>query len=198
MKTLLLTGFEPFLQFKENPTGTVVKSFDGETIGDYKIVGRVYPVVFDQINDLIARDIEAVQPDVIINLGLAGGRHTVHIERIAINCIDGRTDNAGVNPDGEKIDESGPDGLFSTLPIKRLEKALKTNNIPASISNTAGTYLCNNLMYTTLNILRQKNLDTPAGFIHVPAHHEIGTELGVPSWSQDDINKAVGIVLGNI
>ncbi|MFC3418641.1 pyroglutamyl-peptidase I [Salinicoccus hispanicus] len=198
MKTLLLTGFEPFLQFKENPTGTVVKAFDGEIIGDYKIVGRVYPVVFDRINDLIAGDIEAVQPDAVVNLGLAGGRHTVHIERIAINCIDGRTDNAGFNPDGEKIDGSGPDGLFSTLPIKRLEKALKTNNIPADISNTAGTYLCNNLMYTTLNILRQKNLDIPAGFIHVPAHHEIGVEIGVPSWSQDDINKAVGIILGNI
>ncbi|TVT27708.1 pyroglutamyl-peptidase I [Salinicoccus cyprini] len=198
MKTLLLTGFEPFLQFNENPTGTVVKKFDGDVIGDYKIVGRVYPVVFDQINGLIADDIEEVKPDAVVNLGLAGGRHTVHIERIAINCIDGRTDNAGFNPNGEKIDEAGPDGLFSTLPIKRLEKALKTNNVPADISNTAGTYLCNNLMYTTLNILRQKDIDIPAGFIHVPAHHEIGAELGVPSWSQDDINKAVGIILGNI
>lgn len=198
MKTLLLTGFEPFLQFKENPTATAVKIFDGETIGDYRIVGRVYPVAFDKINDLITRDLDVFEPDVVVNLGLAGGRHTIDIERIAINCVDGRTDNEGFTPDGEKIDESGPDGLFSTLPIKRLEKALKANHIPARISNSAGTYLCNNLMYTTLNHTRQKEKSIPAGFIHVPAHHEIGTELNVSSWSQDDINKAVGIILGNI
>ncbi|WP_031546536.1 pyroglutamyl-peptidase I [Salinicoccus luteus] len=198
MKTLLLTGFEPFLQFKENPTATAVKVFDGETIGDYRVVGRVYPVAFDKINDLITRDLDVFEPDVVVNLGLAGGRHTVDIERIAINCVDGRTDNEGFTPDGEKIDEAGPDGLFSTLPVKRLEKALKANHIPARISNSAGTYLCNNLMYTTLNHTRQKGQSIPAGFIHVPAHHEIGTELNVSSWSQDDINKAVGIILGNI
>lgn len=198
MKVLLLTGFEPFLQFRENPTAAAVKMFDGEVIGDYRVTGRVYPVAFDQINELITSDIDALKPDVVVNLGLAGGRHTIDIERIAINCIDGRTDNEGFTPDGEKIDASGLDGLFSTLPIKRLEKALKANHVPARISNSAGTYLCNNLMYTSLNHIRQSGKSTPAGFIHVPAHHEIGTELNVSSWSQDDINKAVGIILGNI
>lgn len=198
MKKLLLTGFEPFLKFRSNPTEAAVRELDGLEIGEYSVTGKVYPVVFDSIDELITGDIEAEQPDAVVCLGLSGGRHTIHIERIAINCIDGRPDNDGFNPDGEKIDGAGPDGLFSTLPVKKLEAVLKEKEVPASISNTAGTYLCNNVMYSALNHLRVKGLDTPAGFIHVPAHHEIGTELDIPSWSQEDITHAVRTIIENL
>lgn len=198
MKKLLLTGFEPFLKFRSNPTEAAVRELDGLEIGEYSVTGKVYPVVFDKIDELITRDIEMEQPDTVVCLGLAGGRHTIHIERIAINCIDGRTDNDGFNPDGEKIDEAGPDGIFSTLPVKKLEAALKETEIPSDISNTAGTYLCNNVMYTALNHIQKNGLDIPAGFIHVPAHHEIGTELDIPSWSQEDITHAVRTIVENL
>lgn len=191
MKKLLLTGFEPFLKFKSNPTESVVKELHGEEIGEFLVTGKVYPVVFDQISGLIENDIKEEQPDAVICLGLAGSRHNIHIERIAINCIDGRADNNDFNPNGEKIDDAGPDGLFSTLPVKEYEAVLKGAEIPAEISNTAGTYLCNNVMYSALNYIQSAGLDVRAGFVHVPAHHEIGTELNVPSWSQADITNAI-------
>lgn len=198
MKKLLLTGFEPFLNFRSNPTEAAVRELGGLEIGEYAVTGKVYPVVFDKIDELITNDIKEEQPDAVICLGLAGGRHTIHIERIAINCIDGRPDNDGFNPDGEKIDETGPDGLFSTLPVKKLEAVLKEKEIPAKISNTAGTYLCNNVMYSALNHIRKNDMDIRAGFIHVPAHHEIGTELDIPSWSQEDITRAVRTIIEKI
>lgn len=198
MKKILLTGFEPFLKFRSNPTEAAVKELNGQEIGEYIVTGKVYPVVFDKITQLITADIKEVKPDAVICLGLAGGRHTIDIERIAINCIDGRVDNDGFNPNGEKIDEAGPDGLFSTLPVKDIEAVLKENEMPARISNTAGTYLCNNVMYSALNHIRVNNLDIPAGFIHVPAHHEIGTEMDIPSWSQADITSAVRMIIEKI
>lgn len=198
MKKVLLTGFEPFLKFKSNPTEAAVNELHGQEIGEYSVSGKVYPVVFDEINERIINDIKEEQPDAVVCLGLAGGRHTIDIERIAINCIDGRPDNDGNMPDGEKIDESGPDGLFSSLPIKDLEAALKKSEIPARISNTAGTYLCNNVMYSALNYIRENELDIRAGFIHVPAHHEIGTEMNIPSWSQEDITRGVRTIIGEI
>ena len=191
MKKLLLTGFEPFLKFKSNPTEAVVKELHGEAIGEFQVAGKIYPVAFERISKMIADDIREEQPDVVVCLGLAGGRHNIHLERIAINCIDGRPDNHGFHPNGEKIDAAGPDGLFSTLPLKAYEAALQAAEIPAQISNTAGTYLCNNVMYSALNYIQSAGLDTSAGFIHVPAHHEIGTALDVPSWPQADITKAI-------
>lgn len=195
MKTLLLTGYEPFLNFKTNPTDTAVRLFDGQMINDYKVIGKVYPVKFKEIDDLIKTDIENVNPDAIINLGLAGGIHTIDLERIAVNCIDGRADNDGFKPDGEKIYADGPDGLFSTLPLKHFEEVLKSKQIPVRISNSAGTYLCNNVMYTALYQLQEQGREIPAGFIHVPANHEIGSDSNIPSWSQEDITNAVKTII---
>src|SRR5699024_3087502 len=124
MKKLLLTGYEPFLKFKTNPTQSAVESLEGKVIGDYKIIGKVYPVVFKEINALIEQDIEEIEPDALVSLGLASGISSIHLERIAINTIDGREDNTGFKPNGEKIHENGADGIFSTLPLKQLESAL--------------------------------------------------------------------------
>lgn len=198
MKKLLLTGFEPFLKFRSNPTEAAVNELNGREIGEYAVTGKVYPVAFDQISALITNDIKEEQPDVVVCLGLAGGRHTIDIERIAINCIDGSADNEGFNPAGEKIDKAGPDGLFSTLPIRDMEAALKEKELPARISSTAGTYLCNNVMYSALNYIGTNDLDIRGGFIHVPAHHEIGTELDIPSWSQEDITGAIQTIIEKI
>lgn len=198
LKTLLLTGYEPFLKFKTNPTESAARHLDGTTVGEYRIVSRVYPVSFKNIEVLIRKDIDEVNPDAIIHLGLAGNIHSVHLERIAINSIDGRPDNDGFHPNGEKINEEGPDAIFSTLPIKRLEKALLENNIPVAISNSAGTYLCNNLMYCSLYYLKEKDLNIPSGFVHVPANMEISIANKIPGWPQDYINVAVTKVIENL
>lgn len=198
MKKLLLTGYEPFLKFKTNPTQVVVDSLDGKVIGDYEIIGKIYPVAFKEINSLIEHDIETIEPDAIVSLGLASGISSIHLERIAINTIDGREDNKGFKPNGEKIHVDGEDGLFSKLPLKRLETALLNENIPVNISNSAGTYLCNNLMYSELYYLKQKQLDIPAGFVHVPPSHDIGIASRVPSWSQEDITRAIHIIIENL
>lgn len=198
MKTLLLTGYEPFLKFKTNPTETVAKALHESVVGDYKIIARVYPVAFKNIKQLIEKDIKEVNPDAIIHLGLAGNIHSIHLERIAINTIDGKSDNDGFHPNGEKIIKDGPDGIFTTLPIKRLEKALIENNVPVTISNTAGTYLCNNLMYCSLYYLQQNGLNIPSGFVHVPANTEIGIKNKIASWPQDYINLAVTKIIENL
>lgn len=195
MKKILLTGFEPFLNFKTNPTASVVESLDGKVVGSSKVIGKVYPVVFSDIKSYIQNDINQFAPDIVISLGLAGGIHTIDLERIAINCIDGKADNNGFKPNGKKIEEDGPDGIFSTLPLKRIEANLTEAQIPVRITNSAGTYLCNNVMYSGLYHLQEQRLEIPAGFIHVPQNHEIGTANGQPSWSQEDITQAIEQVI---
>lgn len=170
MKKLLLTGFGPFLKNDLNPTQDIIHNLHGQTIGDYKIYGEILPVEFNVSRDILFNLIEDIRPDAIINLGLAQGRVNITPERVAINCNDGSAaDNAGYKPKGEKIFKDGVDGLFSTLPIKEMVNAMNKNNIPARISNSAGTYVCNHVMYSALYYIKSNNLTIPTGFIHVPS-----------------------------
>ncbi|WP_456277467.1 pyroglutamyl-peptidase I [Bacillus sp. AK128] len=199
MKRLLLTGFVPFLEFKVNPTEEIAKALDGKVIGNYEIVGRVLPVEFSQTAVRAIELYEEVQPDVVIHLGLAGGRSKITPERIAINCSDGAPDNSGVILEDATIKEDGPDGYFSTLPIRQFVNVLKENNLPATISNSAGTYLCNFVMYNMLHYLKQNNKNTRAGFVHIPASHEISIQQpSVPSWSQHDLQQAVELMIQSL
>ncbi|MGM8215855.1 pyroglutamyl-peptidase I [Bacillaceae bacterium W0354] len=197
MKKLLLTGFEPFLRFPINPTMEVVKALDGEIINDYQVIGKVLSVDFSKSGIELIELIEKVKPDAVVSLGLAGGRHKITPERIAINCNDGaEPDNTGNIPDGEKIHLDGPDGIFSSLPIQKMVDRMADEGFPASISNSAGTYLCNHVMYQSLYYFQKKDMDVPSGFIHIPASHELAIqEKRVPSWSQRDLNEAIRICL---
>lgn len=194
MKKLLLTGFEPFLQFKINPTDEIVKALNGREIGEYQIVGHTLPVDFTESERQILALIEEVKPDAVISLGLAAGRFKVTPERIAINVKDGAADNKGVVLQDVAVDTTGDDAYFTTLPIRAMVDALKANQLPAEISNSAGTYLCNNVMYSVL-----KNWDVDnklAGFIHLPASHELAVIDGkIPSWSQSDLTTAIEICI---
>lgn len=193
MKKLLVTGFEPFLQFTLNPTEEVVKALDGKVIGHYQIVGKVLPVEFGAAQQHIRQLLIEEKPDAVIALGLAGGRSKITPERIAINVMDGAKDNSGHTPTDEVIAEDGADGYFSTLPIREMVNRLKDAGYPATISNTAGTYVCNLLMYT---LLYETKGAIPAGFIHIPASHQLAIEEGkVPSWSQADLNAAIEICI---
>ncbi|WP_096185665.1 pyroglutamyl-peptidase I [Evansella halocellulosilytica] len=199
MNTLLLTGFEPFLDFPLNPTMEIVNELDGELIGDYRIVGKILTVDFSKSGDQLIREIETVNPDAVISLGLAGGRFKITPERIAINCNDGEEDNYGYKPDGERIVENGSDGLFSTLPIKDMVSNLTKAGFPAEISNTAGTYLCNNVMYRGLSYFQKDQKSVPSGFIHIPASHQLAVEHGkIASWSHDDLVKSIRICIKSL
>lgn len=196
MKTLLLTGFRPFLDYPVNPTMRIVEELDGKEIGNYRVVGRILSVDFSQSGKELLSHYKEVQPAAVISLGLAGGRYKLTPERIAINCSDGDQDNTGRKPVDERITETGTDGLFSTLPIRKMVSELNEKGYPAEISNTAGTYLCNNVMYTMLHHIQQQNVAVPSGFIHVPASHELAIRHGkIPSWSHSDLLAGISICI---
>ena len=196
---LLLTGFVPFLDNPINPTEEIVKRLNHQTINGYDIVSAVLPVDFNQSADQLKKEIAHVQPDVVIMLGLAAGRSKITPERIAINVKDGAKDNAGYAPVDEPIEVEGPDGIFTTLPIRKMVGALKNHQLPAAISNTAGAYLCNHMMYTALHEAIQNEATYLAGFIHIPASHELALQNErLPSWSLGDLTKAIKICIESL
>lgn len=191
MKKLLLTGFEPFLGFPINPTEAIVKELDGKEVGGYRVYGLLLPVDYEAAGPKILQEIESLGPDAVISLGLAAGRTSITPERIAINCRDGEADNTGVALEDAPVIENGPDGYFSTLPIRKMVNVLNESGYPARISNTAGTYLCNNIMYTVLHASVEGI--KKAGFVHIPASHELAaaSKKEMASWSQSDLTAAV-------
>ncbi|WP_144509694.1 pyroglutamyl-peptidase I [Bacillus sp. FJAT-22090] len=192
MKKLLLTGFEPFLHYKVNPTMKIVEELDGMVIGGFQIIGKVLTVDFKSSGQQLLRLLEETQPDVHISLGLAGGRYKITPERIAINIKDGDADNEGNKPEDELIQETGDAGYLSTLPIRKMVNKLIENGLPAEISNSAGTYLCNNVMYEGLHFVKTTNSKMLSGFIHIPASHELAIEHGkIPSWSHVDLKQGI-------
>lgn len=196
---LLLTGFVPFLDNPINPTEEITKRLSDQVINGYEIVTAVLPVDFNNSEQQLKEKIEETQPDVVMMLGLAAGRSKITPERIAINVKDGAKDNAGYAPVDEPIDADGLDGLFTTLPIRKMVDALKENQLPTTISNTAGAYLCNNMMYVALNEALKKDANYLAGFIHIPASHELAIQNeSLPSWSLDDLTKAIKICIESL
>lgn len=195
MKRLLLTGFEPFLEFPINPTTDITNELDGKELNDFQIIGEVLSVDFHKSGLQLIEQIKKHEPDAVISLGLAAGRNCITPERIAINCNDGPVDNNGHQPNGEKISAEGPDGYFSTLPISEMVTQLQEGNLPAKISNTAGAYLCNNVMYHALHHFKENNLERQAGFIHIPASHTLAVEKSMPSWSHKDLLQAIKIAI---
>ncbi|MGG4488414.1 pyroglutamyl-peptidase I [Metabacillus idriensis] len=199
MKKVLLTGFEPFLHYTINPTALIAEQLHGKMIGDYEICGKVLPVQFSKTWEQCLLHIEEEKPDAVLMLGLAAGRYKITPERIAINCADGEKDNEGIVKQDELIQTEGPAAYFSTLPIRTFVNVLKERGIPAEISNTAGTYLCNYIMYQAIHYFKQSNQTIPAGFIHVPASHNLALEIGnVPSFSQDDLTEAVSAMIQHL
>lgn len=196
MKKLLLTGFEPFLSFMVNPTMRIVEELNGQEIGGYQVIGKVMTVDFVSSGRELLSYIKEVKPDVVLSLGLAGGRYKITPERIAINVKDGASDNQGHIPMDELIRAEGEPGYFSTLPVRQMVNALIKEGFPAEISNTAGTYLCNNVMYEALHYAKTNNLPMKAGFIHIPASHELAIQHGkIPSWSHADLKRGIEICI---
>ncbi|MGA9226120.1 MAG: pyroglutamyl-peptidase I [Mesobacillus sp.] len=177
---ILISGFEPFGKMSINPTEELLKEAEKFAIEDVEITTILLPVNYDECAEKLIAKMDQIQPDIVISCGLAAGRTAITPERIGINVKDTGSgdpypDNRGNVPVDEMIDEVGPDGLFSTLPIRQIEKNLKAEHIPAAISNTAGTFICNNTLYAVLNHIRKNNLPIKAGFIHFPASTEMSS-----------------------
>lgn len=197
MNKILLTGFDPFGGEPTNPSWEAVQTFDGQEILGYTIVARQLPTVFGRSLQKLTNLFQEEQPAAVLCIGQAGGRPDITLERIAINVDDARIlDNEGQQPVDQPIAEGGPVAYWSTLPIKNIVSKLKAAGIPASVSNTAGTFVCNHIFYGLRHYLDEQKLDIPGGFIHLPYLPEQGvTQLGQPTMSKETVIKALGIAL---
>ncbi len=164
---LLLTAFTPFDGEKINPALEAVKLVK-DRIGNLLIVKLEVPTVFGKSIDTVRESIEREKPDFVLSIGQAGGRAEICPERVAINIDDARIpDNEGNQPIDEPIFPDGENAYFSTLPVKAMVEAIRKEGLPSSLSNSAGTYVCNHLMYGVLYYLDKRPV-IKAGFIHVP------------------------------
>lgn len=166
MSKILLTGFEAFDKSALNPSAEIVKGLNGDDL-----VTAILPVVFGQASSKLKELIELHKPTAVLCLGLAVGRREITPERIAINLDDARiSDNAGNQPLEQRIIADGPDGYFSTLPIEKMVASMKAAGIPASISLSAGTFVCNHIFYVLQDYFEESSV--PSGFMHVPLMDE--------------------------
>ena len=168
-KTILLTGFEPFGGDALNPSQEIVRVLDGETVGAHRIVGAVLPVAFAAAPPLLDELIDRHHPALVLALGLAGGRGELSFERVAINLVDARiADNDGAQPIDEAVVEGAPPAYFSTLPLKAIIADLHARGIPAALSLSAGTFVCNQAFFALAHRLATRHPRVRGGFLHVP------------------------------
>lgn len=165
---LLLTGFEPFGGAATNPSADIVRALEGARIAGHQIAGAVLPCVFGAARRELAHLLRRHRPAVVVCLGVAEGRTGITPERVAINLEDARIpDNAAAQPRDRPVVRGGPAAYWSTLPVKAIVAALERDGIPATVSHTAGTFVCNHVFYSLMHAVRRRRVR--AGFIHVPA-----------------------------
>lgn len=165
---VLVTGFEPFGGEDVNPSWEICRLLPA-AIGRSTIATLLVPTEFRRAIEVTAAAIENVEPALVILLGQAGGRPALCLERVAINVDDARiADNAGWQPVDEPVAPAGPAAYFATAPVKAMTAAVREAGIPAEVSNSAGTFVCNHLFYGVLHFLAASGRDARAGFIHVP------------------------------
>ncbi|SHH53984.1 pyroglutamyl-peptidase I . Cysteine peptidase. MEROPS family C15 [Clostridium collagenovorans DSM 3089] len=193
---VLITGFDPFGGEKINPALEAVKAMK-DNIAGAEIIKLEIPTVFRKSVEKISAAIEAHNPDIVISIGQAGGRFDITPERVAINMDDARIkDNDGKQPIDEVIENDGASAYFSNLPIKAMVKHMKENGIPSSVSNTAGTFVCNHVMYGILYMVDKKYPNIRGGFIHVPfIPSQVLDKKNTPSMSVNDITKGLELAV---
>ena len=166
---VLVTGFEPFGISDRNPSREVARVLDGRTIAGLKVSGRILPVSMRAISDALTRVLDEGQPKIIVALGLATSESMVRIERYGVNLADFKiADNEGDLAVERPVITDGPPAVATTLPNRPIRDALLAAGIPARLSNTAGTYLCNACIYLLADIIQKRELATRFGFLHLP------------------------------
>ena len=193
MKHLLITGFDPFGGESINPSWEAVSRLP-DTIGAYRLTKLQIPTVFGLATDSVLSAAAADAPDVILCVGQAGGRDAVTPERVAINMASARfADNAGNQPVETPILPGAPDGIFATVPVAAMADAITAAGFPGKVSNTAGTFVCNDTLYRLLH--QFAGTTVRIGFLHVPWLPEQAKE-GVPSMTLADITAALAAAIG--
>lgn len=193
---ILITGFDPFGGENINPAYEAVKKLP-DVIDGAEIVKVEVPTVFGLDGKVLREKVSACRPDAVICVGQAGGRNEITIEQVAINLMEARIpDNKGNQPFDQKVEEDGPTAYFTSLPIKAMVKSIKDAGIPASVSYTAGTFVCNDLMYRMMHLINTEYPAMKGGFIHVPflPQQTLNIKGGAPSMSAEDI--AAGLKAG--
>lgn len=189
---ILVSGFDPFGGEKVNPAIESVKKLP-DTILGAEIIKLEIPTVIGKSIQKIEEAVELHKPDVVISVGQAGGRTDITVERVGVNVDDCRIpDNEGNQPIDEKIVEDGPDAYFVTLPIKAMVEHIQKKGVPASVSNTAGTFICNHVTYGVRHLAETKYPEMRTGFIHIPfLPQQVLDKKGMPSMELDVIVKGL-------
>lgn len=196
---VLVTGFEPFGGENRNPSAEVVEALP-ETLFGTKIVKLIVPVVRYKCVRAVEAAIKEHCPDVVLSIGQAGGRAAISVERVAVNLDDYRIpDNGGNQPADEPVVEGGPDAYLCLLPVKEMVEEIQNEGIPAQGSMTAGTFVCNHLIYSVSHFLAEKYPKAKAGFIHIPyLPEQVVDKPGIPSMSLELSTKAIEIAIETI
>ena len=196
---ILVTGFDPFGEDEINPAIEAVKRLADEIAGA-QIVKLEIPTVFGECADVVHEAILKEKPDYVLNIGQAGGRFALTPERVAINFDDGRiADNKGYQPIATPIHEDGQNAYFTQLPVKAMARAIRDAGLPSSVSTTAGTFVCNHIMYQVQYMIDKEFPDLKAGFMHIPyLPEQVVAKPETPSLSLADDVKGITAAIGAI
>jgi pyroglutamyl-peptidase len=168
MKNVLVTGFEPFGGDRVNPSALAAQTLDGRLVAGRRVMGAVLPCVFGKSREVLRREIRRVRPELVISAGQAGGQAGFAVERVAVNIQDAAIpDNAGKQPADRPVVRGGPAAYQSTLPVKAIVAALRESGLPAEVSDSADTFVCNEVFYALMRMLA-RTPEVRGGFIHVP------------------------------
>lgn len=194
---ILVTYFEPFGTDTENASALAVRLLPEELYGA-RIDKIQLPVAFQGAEEALETAIKEFSPNLVLCTGQAEGAAELHLERVAVNLRDARMpDNDGVQPVQEPIVPEGPAAYFATIPVKQLAEELRKSGIPAAVSGSAGTYVCNDVMYTLLHALSQSKADAQGGFIHIPlTPRQAAVRAGsVPSMSPETAAEGLTAII---
>lgn len=188
---ILVTAFEPFGGDALNASQEILNALP-DALGGVRMEKRLLPVTFFAASVIAVEAAAALRPDAIICLGQAGGRDAVTPERVAVNLMDAKIpDNDGFQPVDQPVIPNAPAAYFSTLPVKAMVEAMQRVGVPAWLSDTAGTYVCNALMYAMLH----QTKDIPCGFIHVPYLTGQGKGEAAPSLPKETVLRGITVCL---
>ncbi len=195
-RVILLTGFEPFGGSEVNPSILACRKLEGKTFNGFRVEVGETPLRFNEIEQRLVDLMEAHSPSAVVCTGQSS-RACISLERVAINLADASRIpyNCGAKPRDQRIVEDGPAAYFTRLPVRVLLEKLMKAKIPAEISNTAGTFGCNQIFYLLMRYIETDQLEIPAGFIHVPSLPEQIVEKKLPSMSLDTTVRALEVVV---
>ena len=194
---VLVTGFAPFGGETVNPSQLIAQALHGTQIAGHRVVGATLPTEFAASLPALKKLIAQHEPALVLALGQAGGREGISLERLAITLIDARIpDNAGAQPVDVPVVKNAPNAHFSTLPLKAMLKRLHAAGIPAALSHTAGTFVCNQVFFGLAQSLARRHKGVRGGFVHVPyLPEQVARHPGTPAMALEQMIDAIRLCL---